>query len=70
MNLEKLKKYVSDYYMNTEVEDAEFPTLFRITVPEIDSKFLLGLGAFNLKLTRMRPTKDGRIVIAMLEDES
>jgi hypothetical protein len=56
--------------MNTEVEDASFPTLFRITVPEINATFLRGLGTFKLKLTRMRPTKDGRIKISMLEDES
>ncbi len=67
--LEKLEKYASDYYMNTAVENSkQFESLYRIIVPEIDAKFLLGLGQFGLHLTKIRPTKDGRITISMVVD--
>ena len=64
---DKLEKYASDYYMNTAVEnDPNFPNLFRIQVPEADQEFLLGLGQFDLILTKIRPMNDNFLKISVV----
>lgn len=68
--LDLLKKYTTDYYENSEVikrENAPID-LYRIIVPETDSMFLLGLGKFHVSITKIRPSKDHRIIISVVRD--
>lgn len=62
-----MKEYAAKYYLRTEVtKENNWENLYRMIVPEADTSFLLGLSKFNVTVTKIRPSKDNRIIISMV----
>lgn len=68
--LDLMNKYTMEYYNNSEVVKPENTAmnLYRIIVPEADTEFLLGLARFQVTVTKIRPSKDHRIIISVVRD--
>ena len=68
--LDLLKKYTTEYYTNSEVVKPQHMALdlYRIIVPEADTEFLLGLGKFQVVITKIRPSEDNRIIISVVRN--
>ena len=64
--IEKLRKYVSRFYSNTQVLIPKGnPKVFRIFVPEASRMFVLGLAQFDVTVNLIVPESENRIIISV-----